>query len=124
MHDRPPSMGGFCFWGAHHSIGFILSSVAQPISNVDALIEHRLEREEQIVSCIEGGIYKISEMVPKMYSGTQKHMHPAAERSVLAAMANLIKKGRRGDIVMFSMSDNKIDIKKTFVAGKEVYPLD
>ena len=87
-------MGGFCFWGAHHSIGFILSSVAQPISNVDALIEHRLEREEQIVSCIEGGIYKISEMVPKMYSGTQKHMHPAAERSVLASMANLLKKGR------------------------------
>ena len=36
----------------------------------------------------------------------------------------LIKKGRRGDIVMFTMSDNKIDIKKTFVAGKEVYSLD
>ena len=36
----------------------------------------------------------------------------------------LIKKGRRGDIVMFTLSDNKIDIKKTFVAGNEVYSLD
>ena len=52
-----------------------------------------MEREEQILSCIEGGIHKISEMVPKMYSGTPKHMHPAAERSVLA-YGQLIKKGK------------------------------
>ena len=29
-----------------------------------------------------------------MYSDTPKHMHPATRRSVLAAMANLLKKGR------------------------------
>jgi len=29
-----------------------------------------------------------------MYLGTPKHMHPAAERSVLASMANLLKNGR------------------------------
>ena len=36
----------------------------------------------------------------------------------------LIKKGKRGDIVLFTMKGDKIQIKKTFVAGKEVYSYD
>ena len=36
----------------------------------------------------------------------------------------LIKKGKRGDIVLFTMKGDKIQIKKTFVAGKEVYSFD
>ena len=36
----------------------------------------------------------------------------------------LIKKGKRGDIVLFTMKGDKIQIKKTFVAGKEVYSSD
>ena len=36
----------------------------------------------------------------------------------------LIKKGKRGDIVLFTMKGDKIQIKKTFVSGKEVYSFD
>jgi N-acetylglucosamine-6-phosphate deacetylase len=36
----------------------------------------------------------------------------------------LIKKGKRGDIVLFTMKGDKIQIKKTFVAGKEMYSSD
>ena len=86
--DKLKARSDKVYWPTHGP------SIEEPLHYVDALIEHRLEREEQIVSCIEGGIHKISEMVPEMYSGTPKHMHPAAERSVLASMANLLKKGR------------------------------
>jgi alpha-D-ribose 1-methylphosphonate 5-triphosphate diphosphatase PhnM len=33
----------------------------------------------------------------------------------------LIKKEERGDIILFTMKEDKIQIKKTFIAGKEVY---
>ena len=36
----------------------------------------------------------------------------------------LIKKGKRGDIILFTMKEDKIQIKKTFIAGKEVYSSD
>ena len=86
--DKLKARSDKVYWPTHGP------SIEEPLHYVDALIEHRLEREEQILICIESGVYKISEMVPKMYSGTPKHMHPAAERSVLASMANLLKKGR------------------------------
>lgn len=36
----------------------------------------------------------------------------------------LIKKGKRGDIILFTMKGDKIQIKKTFIAGKEAYSSD
>ncbi len=67
--------------------------IDEPKAHVEAYIAHRLEREHQIVTCIEGGTYKIREMVPLMYKDTPEFMYPAAARSVLAAMENLVKKG-------------------------------
>ncbi len=67
--------------------------IDEPKAHVQAYIAHRLEREQQIVACIQGGTFKIREMVPLMYKDTPEFMYPAAARSVLAAMENLIKKG-------------------------------
>ena len=67
--------------------------IDEPKAHVEAYIAHRLEREQQIVACIEGGTYRIREMVPLMYKDTPEFMYPAAARSVLAAMENLVKKG-------------------------------
>ena len=67
--------------------------IDEPKAHVEAYIAHRLEREQQIIACIEGGTYKIREMVPLMYKDTPEFMYPAAARSVLAAMENLVKKG-------------------------------
>jgi glyoxylase-like metal-dependent hydrolase (beta-lactamase superfamily II) len=67
--------------------------IDEPKAHVRAYIAHRLEREQQIVNCIEGGTFKIREMVPLMYKDTPEFMYPAAARSVLAAMENLVKRG-------------------------------
>jgi glyoxylase-like metal-dependent hydrolase (beta-lactamase superfamily II) len=67
--------------------------IDEPKAHVQAYIAHRLEREQQIIACIKGGTFKIREMVPLMYKDTPEFMYPAAARSVLAAMENLVKKG-------------------------------
>ncbi len=69
-------------------------SIVDPKAHVRAFIAHRLEREEQILKCIDEGTHLIREMVPLMYRDTPEFMYPAAARSVLAAMENLLKKNK------------------------------
>ena len=75
-------------------------SIIDPKTHVQAYIDHRLEREQQILECIYKGTHQIREMVPLMYRDTPEFMYPAAARSVLAAMENLVRKEQvivRGD---------------------------
>ena len=67
-------------------------SIIDPKTDVQAYIDHRLEREQQILACIDQGTHQIREMVPLMYRDTPEFMYPAAARSVLAAMENLVRK--------------------------------
>ena len=67
--------------------------ITDPKTHVKAFIEHRREREAQILDCIGSGVELINEMVPKMYSDTPEFMYPAAARSVLAAMEYLVQRG-------------------------------
>lgn len=60
---------------------------------VTAFIDHRLDREQQIIACLREGHRKIEDMVPDMYTETDKRMYGAAARSVLAAMVRLIDTG-------------------------------
>lgn len=69
-------------------------SIIDPKTHVRAYIEHRLEREQQILDCIDKGTHHIRDMVPLMYRDTPEFMYPAAARSVLAAMENLVRKGK------------------------------
>ncbi|MCB1683142.1 MAG: MBL fold metallo-hydrolase [Pseudomonadales bacterium] len=62
-------------------------------THVRAFIEHRREREAQILACIGEGVGLIRDMVPKMYVGTPEFMYPAAARSVLAAIEYLVQRG-------------------------------
>ena len=66
--------------------------IDEPKNHVRAFIQHREEREAQILACIEQGVHNIRDMVPMMYRDTPEFMYPAAARSVLAAMENLLKK--------------------------------
>ena len=61
---------------------------------VQAFIDHRLERERQILECLAKGYTTIAAMVPVMYTDTDKSLHGAAARSVLAAMARLLATGK------------------------------
>jgi glyoxylase-like metal-dependent hydrolase (beta-lactamase superfamily II) len=60
---------------------------------VRSLIEHRRERERQILSCLAQGIGRISDMVPRMYAGTDKILYPAAARSVFAHVIHMLERG-------------------------------
>ena len=57
-------------------------------------MQRRLEREQQILKCLDDNIKIIPEMVPVMYVDTDKSLHGAAAQSVLAAMERLVSKGR------------------------------
>ena len=69
-------------------------SIIDPKTHVRAYIAHRIEREEQILKCIDEGTHSIRDMVPLMYRDTPEFMYPAAARSVLSAMENLLRKNQ------------------------------
>jgi glyoxylase-like metal-dependent hydrolase (beta-lactamase superfamily II) len=68
--------------------------VRDPKPFIQAYIDHRLEREAQIVACLRDGISTIPGMVARMYADVDKRLHPAASRSVLAHLIQLEQEGR------------------------------
>ena len=71
-------------------------AITDPKPHVRAFIAHREEREQQILDSLARGVDRIVDMVPTMYAGVDKQLHPAAARSVLAAMAYLVERGEVG----------------------------
>lgn len=65
--------------------------IEDPKTHVRAFIAHRKERESQILSSLADGVATIKAMVPGMYKEVDKRLHPAAARSVFAAMIYLVK---------------------------------
>jgi glyoxylase-like metal-dependent hydrolase (beta-lactamase superfamily II) len=61
---------------------------------IEAYIEHREEREQQILAELEGGETRIKAIVPRIYAAVDPGLYPAAARSVLAHMIKLVKSGR------------------------------
>jgi hypothetical protein len=45
------------------------------------------------VHCLEQGVDRIADMVPRMYQGTPTILYPAAARSVLAHMLHMLERG-------------------------------
>ena len=68
--------------------------IDDPKGLVRAFIEHRRERETQILECVGKGVGNIRDMVPLMYTSTPEFMYPAAARSVLAAVEYLVAEGK------------------------------
>jgi glyoxylase-like metal-dependent hydrolase (beta-lactamase superfamily II) len=68
-------------------------AVLDPKAHVRAFIEHRKEREAQILTQIDKGVHSIRDMVPEMYAGLPEFMYPAAARSVYAAVVYMVKRG-------------------------------
>lgn len=69
-------------------------SVIEPKVHVQAFVEHRRERERQILECLGRGVVTIREMVPGMYVGYPEFMYPSAGQSVFAAVVYLIETGQ------------------------------
>ncbi|MFP6808717.1 MAG: MBL fold metallo-hydrolase [Pseudomonadales bacterium] len=75
------------YWPTHGT------SISDVKNYIRAFINHRLDRERQIVECISQGYSLISDMVPVMYTDTDPGLYGAAARSVLAAMERLVNSG-------------------------------
>ena len=61
---------------------------------IDAYAAHRRERIDQILAALEAGPATIGALVPRLYTDVDPRLHPAAARSMLAAMIHLVRKGR------------------------------
>lgn len=68
-------------------------AITEPHPHVKAFIEHRKEREAQIMECVDQGVGLIKDMVPLMYRDTPEYLYPAAARSTLAAIEYLVTRG-------------------------------
>ncbi|MBN9534882.1 MAG: MBL fold metallo-hydrolase [Alphaproteobacteria bacterium] len=68
--------------------------VTDPKPFLKAYLEHRVDRENQILACLRDGVNTIPAMVARMYADVDKRLHPAASRSVLAHLIQLVNEGR------------------------------
>jgi glyoxylase-like metal-dependent hydrolase (beta-lactamase superfamily II) len=60
---------------------------------VQAYIDHRLQRERQILTQLRSGESAIRKIVPVLYADVDPRLHPAACHSVLAHMIRLVRLG-------------------------------
>ena len=65
-----------------------------PKSFVQAYLDHRRMREDEITQCMEDGVETIADMVRRMYTHLPDTMHGAASRSVFAHMEHMVESGR------------------------------
>ncbi|MEP3654586.1 MAG: MBL fold metallo-hydrolase [Litorimonas sp.] len=77
---------------------------------VQAYIDHRLVRENQILGALETGLEQISEIVALLYKDVDKRLHPAAAHSVLSHMIHLRETGRVG----FIGADGKDSLRQSY----------
>jgi len=68
-------------------------AITEPKPFVRSFIEHREDRERQIMEQLASGHTRIQDMVPIMYAAVDKRLYPAAARSVLAHMEHLVATG-------------------------------
>lgn len=68
--------------------------ITAPLPYVSALLDHRHEREDQILACLADGIGLIPNMVAKMYADVDPGLHRAAGRSVLSHLIHMVETGR------------------------------
>jgi glyoxylase-like metal-dependent hydrolase (beta-lactamase superfamily II) len=68
--------------------------VRNPKPFLEAYLDHRLEREAQILACLREGVTTIPEIVANLYADIDPRLHPAAARSVLAHLIQLEAAGR------------------------------
>jgi glyoxylase-like metal-dependent hydrolase (beta-lactamase superfamily II) len=61
---------------------------------IAAYAAHRRAREAQVLAAVGEGYERIVDMVPKLYADVDPRLHPAAARSVLGHMIDLVRRGK------------------------------
>ncbi|MGH6888981.1 MAG: MBL fold metallo-hydrolase [Rhizomicrobium sp.] len=68
--------------------------IRDPKPFLKAYLDHRAEREAQILQCLEEGVSTIPKIVARIYAGIDKRLYPAAGVTVLAHLIELAGQGR------------------------------
>ena len=69
-------------------------AVDAPADRVDELLYHRRMRETQILEQLETAAADAAQLTKLIYTEVPAHLHPAAERNVLAHLIDLVQKNR------------------------------
>jgi glyoxylase-like metal-dependent hydrolase (beta-lactamase superfamily II) len=67
--------------------------VTSPRPFLAAFLEHRLEREAQVLAAVRSGSSDIESMVKMLYADVREELHKAAGRSVLSHLIKLVDEG-------------------------------
>jgi glyoxylase-like metal-dependent hydrolase (beta-lactamase superfamily II) len=91
-------------------------AVESPSPFIQAYIDHRLAREDQILAGLADGHETIRDMVAVMYADVDKRLHPAAAHSALAHVIHLVELGK----VASDTALDQIDLNATFRLAETV----
>ena len=69
-------------------------TLTDPADAVAAYLEHRMERERQVLSALQAGERTPADVVARLYTDVDPALHPVAERTVRAHLAKLVADGR------------------------------
>ena len=86
--DKLIAMDHVRYWPTHGD------TIPDPQNYVRAYKEHRLDRDRQILEQLSKGSQKIPAMVKVMYADVPDYLHPAAARSVLSHLIQLVETGQ------------------------------
>ena len=67
--------------------------VTSPKPFLEAFLDHRLDREAQVLRAVRSGLSDIDAMVKVMYADVREELHKAAARSVLSHLIKLADDG-------------------------------
>jgi glyoxylase-like metal-dependent hydrolase (beta-lactamase superfamily II) len=68
--------------------------VPDPSDFVRQLVEHRLDRERQVLEAVRSGLHSIPAMVTDLYAAVRTELHRPAGHSVLGHLVKLVADGR------------------------------
>jgi glyoxylase-like metal-dependent hydrolase (beta-lactamase superfamily II) len=69
-------------------------AVADPPTKLREYVDHRLQRESQVLAALAAGDRTPAEIVARVYADVDARLHPAAELSVRAHLVKLVREGR------------------------------
>ena len=68
--------------------------VTGPVLYLEALLQHRLAREEQVLACLARGVIAMDALVNEIYAGLDPALRPAAALTIRAHLDKLKTEGR------------------------------
>ena len=103
----PASSGGSlaAYLGSLHRLASLRPAVAlpahgpvieDPIAVIERYLEHRKQREEQVLSALESGADSVEVITQRIYATHSTALIPLAKESVLAHLQKLLHEGRVG----------------------------